>query len=117
MLKLIDSHPVNPFTADQLQRRPKGAPPDEFGVSHHDVLYSETGDRLYCVLDAPAWTLSRNTARSSASAIATRFTKRNRCARENLRGTVAARSGGSLNARTVMSDRTFPWDNNISENG
>jgi hypothetical protein len=43
---------MNPFTAEQL-REVQHAPPDEFGVVHHDILFSEGGDKIWCVLDAP----------------------------------------------------------------
>ena len=52
MPKFIDSHPMKPFTADALNKL-QNAPPDEFGVTHHDILFSEKGDKIYCVLDAP----------------------------------------------------------------
>ena len=26
---------------------------DEFGVTHHDILFSEKDDKIYCVLEAP----------------------------------------------------------------
>lgn len=52
MPKFIDSHPMKPFTADQLNSL-QSAPPDEFGVTHHDILFSEEDDKIYCVLDAP----------------------------------------------------------------
>ncbi len=53
MPKFIDAHPMKPFTADQL-RGLQNAPPDEFGVTHHDILFSEKEDKIYCVLDAPS---------------------------------------------------------------
>ncbi len=49
MPKFIDAHPMNPLTAEQL-REAQQSPPDEFGVSHHDILYSEAENKLYCVL-------------------------------------------------------------------
>lgn len=52
MPKFIDSHAMTPFTADEL-RKLQNLPPDEFGVSHHDILFSEQDDKIYCVLDAP----------------------------------------------------------------
>jgi hypothetical protein len=52
MPKFIDVHPMKPFTADALSKL-QDAPPDEFGVTHHDILFSEKDDRIYCVLDAP----------------------------------------------------------------
>ena len=52
MPKFIDAHPMNPLTAEQL-RAAQTSPPDEFGVSHHDILYNEPENKLYCVLEAP----------------------------------------------------------------
>ncbi|MCW8329715.1 DUF4242 domain-containing protein [Photobacterium sp. SDRW27] len=52
MPKFIDTHPMQPFTADAL-RELQNAPPDEFGVTHHDILFSEKDNKIYCVLDAP----------------------------------------------------------------
>ncbi len=52
MPKFIDAHPMTPFTADQLNNL-QNAPPDEFGVTHHDILFSEKDNKIYCVLDAP----------------------------------------------------------------
>jgi Protein of unknown function (DUF4242) len=52
MPKFIDAHPLDPLTAEQL-RAAQQSPPDEFGVSHHDILYSTPENKLYCVLDAP----------------------------------------------------------------
>lgn len=52
MPKYIDSHPMKPFTAAQLNTL-QNAPPDEFGVTHHDILFSEEEDTIFCVLDAP----------------------------------------------------------------
>lgn len=52
MPKFIDEHPMKPFTADQL-RNLQNAPPDEFGVTHHDILFSEKDNKIFCVLDAP----------------------------------------------------------------
>ncbi len=40
MPKFNDAHPMTPLTAEQL-RAAQASPPDEFGVSHHDILYSE----------------------------------------------------------------------------
>jgi hypothetical protein len=50
--KFIDTHAMEPFTADQLKQL-QDAPPDEFGVTHHDILFSEEENKIYCVLDAP----------------------------------------------------------------
>jgi len=52
MPTFIDVHAMKPFTADELKKL-QNAPPDEFGVTHHDILYSEKDDRIYCVLEAP----------------------------------------------------------------
>ena len=52
MPKFIDTHPMNPFKADELNKL-QSAPPDEFGVTHHDILFSEEDNKIYCVLDAP----------------------------------------------------------------
>jgi hypothetical protein len=43
---------MEPFTGDEL-RKLQNAPPDEFGVTHHDILFSEKDNKIYCVLDAP----------------------------------------------------------------
>ncbi len=52
MPKFIDAHAMEPFKADQLKSL-QNAPPDEFGVTHHDILFSEKDNKIYCVLDAP----------------------------------------------------------------
>ena len=52
MPKFIDVHLMKPFNAKQLKAL-QDAPADEFGVTHHDILYNEGEDRIYCVLDAP----------------------------------------------------------------
>ena len=26
---------------------------DEFGVTHHDIIYSEKEDKIWCIIDAP----------------------------------------------------------------
>ena len=52
MTKFIDQHPMTPFTAEQLRKSLK-APEDEFGVTHHDLLYTEGEDKMWCVLNAP----------------------------------------------------------------
>jgi hypothetical protein len=50
--KFIDVHSMQPFTADALNKL-QDAPPDEFGVTHHDILFSEKDNKIYCVLNAP----------------------------------------------------------------
>lgn len=52
MPKFIDSHSMKPYTADELKKLQK-SPPDEFGVSHHDILFSEKDNKIFCVLDGP----------------------------------------------------------------
>ncbi len=52
MPKFIDVHEMHPFTEEQL-REIQNAPADEFGVTHHDILYNPDENRIYCVLDAP----------------------------------------------------------------
>ncbi len=52
MPKFIDTHAMKPFTGDELKKL-QDAPPDEFGVTHHDILFSEKDDKIYCVLNAP----------------------------------------------------------------
>ena len=52
MPKYLDEHQMKPFTAQRL-REVQNAPPDEFGVTHHDVLFSEEENKIWCVLDAP----------------------------------------------------------------
>lgn len=50
--KFLDAHPMKPLTVETLRKLQK-APADEFGVTHHDILYNEAENRIYCVLDAP----------------------------------------------------------------
>jgi hypothetical protein len=50
--KFIDTHPLGPLTANVL-RKLQTAPSDEFGVTHHDILFNEAEDKVYCVLNAP----------------------------------------------------------------
>lgn len=52
MPKYLDTHQMEPLTADTL-RKLQTAPPDEFGVTHHDILFNEGENKVYCVLNAP----------------------------------------------------------------
>ena len=52
MPKYIDTHPMGSLTAEQLKKL-QTAPKDKFGVTHHDILFNEQENRVYCVLDAP----------------------------------------------------------------
>jgi hypothetical protein len=52
MPKYIDTHEmgkIDPATLRKLQH----APVDEFGITHHDILFNQAENRVYCVLDAP----------------------------------------------------------------
>lgn len=53
MPKYIDTHEMNPITAEQL-RQAQNEPADEFGVTHHDILFSEKENKIWCILDAPS---------------------------------------------------------------
>lgn len=52
MPKCMYTHPMRPLDAKTL-RELQQAPEDEFGVTHHDILFSEDGNKVFCVLDAP----------------------------------------------------------------
>jgi hypothetical protein len=52
MPKFMDTHTMGKLTAEQLEHL-QGAAKDQFGVTHHDILYNKEEDRVYCVLDAP----------------------------------------------------------------
>ena len=52
MPKFIDEHGMKPLTAQKL-RELKKEPPDEYGVVHRDILFSEKEDKAWCVLEAP----------------------------------------------------------------
>jgi Protein of unknown function (DUF4242) len=52
MPKFIDTHPLGKLTPEQLKQL-QHAPKDEFGITHHDILFNTKEDRVYCVLDAP----------------------------------------------------------------
>ncbi|MGB6500739.1 MAG: nickel-binding protein [Thermoplasmata archaeon] len=53
MPKYIDSHPMGTFSPGVLRTLQK-SPEDEFGITHHDILFNSKEDRVYCVLDAPS---------------------------------------------------------------
>ncbi len=53
MPKFIDTHSMGKLTPAQLKHL-QTAPADEFGVTHHDILFNAEEDRDYCVLDAPS---------------------------------------------------------------
>jgi hypothetical protein len=41
------------LTGEQLQNL-QHASKDQFGVTHHDILYNKEEDMVYCVLEAPS---------------------------------------------------------------
>ncbi|MCI4372433.1 MAG: DUF4242 domain-containing protein [Thermoplasmata archaeon] len=52
MPKFIDTHPMGKLSAEQLKKL-QHAPKDQFGITHHDILFSEKENKAFCVLDAP----------------------------------------------------------------
>jgi hypothetical protein len=52
MPKFIDVHKMNPLTEQQLKQA-QNAAKDEFGVTHENIIYSETENKVFCVLNAP----------------------------------------------------------------
>ncbi len=52
MPKYIDTHELGAVAPSDLQEL-QNAPPDEFGMTHHDILFNTAENRVYCVLNAP----------------------------------------------------------------
>jgi len=52
MPKFIDAHKMNPLTEQQVKQA-QNAAKDEFGVTHENIIYSETENKVFCVLNAP----------------------------------------------------------------
>jgi L-rhamnose mutarotase len=52
MPTFLDTHKRMGLSEDTL-RHLQDAPRDEFGVKHINLFYSETEDKLFCLLDAP----------------------------------------------------------------
>lgn len=52
MPKYIDTHAMRPLDTTVLNKL-QHAPADEFGVTHHDILYNKEENKVYCVLNAP----------------------------------------------------------------
>jgi hypothetical protein len=52
MPKFIDTHPMNPFSEQQV-RQVQNAPKDEFGVTHENIIYNEKENKIFCLLNAP----------------------------------------------------------------
>ena len=48
----IDGHDSKVLTHEDMERL-VNLPPDEFGVTHLELFFSKTDNRLYCILDAP----------------------------------------------------------------
>lgn len=40
------------FNVEALKKA-QSSPSDEFGVIHHNILYNEKENKLFCLLDAP----------------------------------------------------------------
>jgi uncharacterized protein DUF4242 len=53
MPKFLDVHPMKGFDEEAL-RKLQNSSVDEFGISHHNILYNEEVDKLFCLLDAPS---------------------------------------------------------------
>jgi len=53
MPKFIDTHAMGELTPEQLKKL-QSAPKDKFGVTHHDILYNQKEDKVFCVLNAPS---------------------------------------------------------------
>lgn len=53
MPKFLDVHPMKGFDEEALRKLQKSSV-DEFGISHHNILYNEEVDKLFCLLDAPS---------------------------------------------------------------
>ena len=52
MARFIDQHPMKPFKAEQLKELQK-MKADEFGVTHHEIIFSEKENKIWCITDAP----------------------------------------------------------------
>jgi hypothetical protein len=52
MPKFLDAHTFKPFTAKMLNQA-QNAPKDEFDVTHHNIVYNEKENKLFCLLEAP----------------------------------------------------------------
>lgn len=52
MPRYIDQHAMQPLKAEQL-RELQDAEVDEFGVTHHEIIFSEKDNKVWCILDAP----------------------------------------------------------------
>jgi hypothetical protein len=52
MPKFLDAHPFTPFN-EEILKQAQNSPKDEFGVTHHNIIYNEKENKLFCLLDAP----------------------------------------------------------------
>lgn len=50
MPKFLDSHPMIGVTKQRLKEAQTS--PDEFGVSHINIVYNEKANKLFCFLNA-----------------------------------------------------------------
>ena len=53
MPRYIDQHAMKPFKPEQLRALQK-AETDEFGVTHHEIIFSEKDNKIWCIIDAPS---------------------------------------------------------------
>ena len=51
-VKFLDVHPLKGFDEKTL-RKLQQSPVDEFGITHHNILYNKEVDKFFCLLDAP----------------------------------------------------------------
>ena len=52
MPKFLDVHPLKGFDEKALRKLQK-SPVDEYGITHHNMLYNEEADKLFCLVEAP----------------------------------------------------------------
>jgi hypothetical protein len=52
MARYLDVHPLKGLD-EALLKKIQDAPEDEFGVIHHNILYSPEVDQCFCLLEAP----------------------------------------------------------------
>lgn len=48
----LDAHDLGNATDEQLKQA-QNSPKDEYGVTHHQMLYNREENKLFCILDAP----------------------------------------------------------------
>jgi hypothetical protein len=52
MPKFLDAHKMGDLDEEALKKAQQ-SPPDEFGITHENIMYNENEDKLYCLLNAP----------------------------------------------------------------